>query len=66
MALLELRNITAGYDKNIKKGTAKVTLKGIDNGETVYGGLKTVTFKIVQKKGTWKNGGKTLIDGEWK
>ena len=56
----------AGYAKNDKKGTAKVTLKGIENGETLYGGLKTVNFKIVQKKGSWKSGGKTLIDGEWK
>ena len=34
-----------GYEKNINKGTAKVTFKGVGN----YGGEKTVTFKIVQK-----------------
>lgn len=34
-----------GYENNIKKGTAKVTIRGIGN----YGGTKTVTFKIVQK-----------------
>lgn len=34
-----------GYTNNIKKGTAKVTIRGVDN----YGGTKTVNFKIVQK-----------------
>ena len=56
----------AGYTKNDKKGTAKVTLRGIENGDTVYGGTKTVSFKIVEKKGVWKESGKTLVDGEWK
>ena len=35
----------AGYEKNMNKGTAKVTFKGI--GE--FGGEKTVTFKIGQR-----------------
>lgn len=34
-----------GYENNIKKGTAKVTIRGVGN----YGGSKTATFKIVQK-----------------
>lgn len=34
-----------GYTNNIKKGTAKVTIRGVGN----YGGTKTVNFKIVQK-----------------
>ena len=34
------------YSNNVKKGTAKVTIRGIGN----YGGLKTATFKIGQKK----------------
>lgn len=34
------------YSNNVKKGTAKVTIKG-KNG---YGGVKTVNFKITQKK----------------
>lgn len=34
-----------GYTNNIKKGTAKVTIRGIGS----YGGTKTVNFKIVQK-----------------
>lgn len=34
-----------GYTNNIKKGTAKVTLRGVGD----YGGTKVVTFKIVQK-----------------
>lgn len=35
-----------GYSKNIKKGTAKMTIRGL--GE--YGGTKTVNFKITAKK----------------
>ena len=34
-----------GYSNNVKKGTAKVTIRGIGN----YGGEKTVTFKINSK-----------------
>ena len=34
------------YSNNVKKGTAKVTIRGIGN----YGGEKTVTFKINSKK----------------
>ena len=34
-----------GYSNNVKKGTAKVTIRGIGN----YGGEKTVTFKITNK-----------------
>ena len=34
------------YSKNIKKGTASVTLHGINR----YGGFKTVKFKITGKK----------------
>lgn len=37
--------LEGSYINNIRKGTAKVTLRGI--GE--YGGLKTVTFKIGAK-----------------
>ncbi len=35
-----------GYSNNINKGTAKVTIRGINN----YGGTKTVSFKIKSKK----------------
>ena len=38
-----------GYSKNIKKGTAKMTIHGL--GE--YGGTKTVNFKIVAKELKW-------------
>ncbi|MDE6363592.1 MAG: FIVAR domain-containing protein, partial [Lachnospiraceae bacterium] len=38
-----------GYTKNIKKGTAKVTIHGL--GE--YGGTKTGKFKIIAKKMQW-------------
>ena len=34
-----------GYSNNVKKGTAKVTIRGIGN----YGGEKTATFKINSK-----------------
>ncbi|MBQ6223407.1 MAG: hypothetical protein IJJ44_12415, partial [Solobacterium sp.] len=35
----------AGYTNNVKKGTAKVTFRGING----YGGTKTVSFKIGQR-----------------
>ncbi len=35
-----------GYENNIKKGTAKVTIRGVGD----YGGTKTVNFKINQKQ----------------
>lgn len=38
-----------GYENNIRKGTAKVTLHGIYNEGKGYGGYKTVTFKILSK-----------------
>ncbi len=46
------------YSGNIKKGTAKVTLKGI--GE--YGGTKTLNFKIKAKKGIYTG---VIRDGSW-
>lgn len=49
----------AGYSNNVKTGTAKVTLKGIGN----YGSLKTLSFKIVAKKGDYKG---VLVDGKWR
>ena len=39
-----------GYSDNIKKGKAKVSFRGIGN----FGGTKTVTFRIVQKKGSYR------------
>lgn len=44
--------VDGSYVKNISKGTARVTLKGINN----YGGYKTVTFKIGARsiKDWWK------------
>ncbi|MCR4764359.1 MAG: hypothetical protein K5696_12605 [Lachnospiraceae bacterium] len=38
--------VVESYTKNIKTGTAKVTLKGIGD----WGGTKTVNFKITPKK----------------
>ncbi|MCR5487083.1 MAG: hypothetical protein K6F35_06075 [Lachnospiraceae bacterium] len=40
----------AGYSNNVKKGTARVTLKGTG----AYAGTKTLTFKIVKKKVDYK------------
>ncbi|MCR5487469.1 MAG: hypothetical protein K6F35_08035 [Lachnospiraceae bacterium] len=39
-----------GYSGNVKKGKAKVALKGIGG----YAGTKTLTFKIVRKKVTYQ------------
>ena len=36
------------YEKNRKKGTAKVTFRGLPG--TKFGGIKTVTFKITPKQ----------------
>ncbi|MCR5788567.1 MAG: hypothetical protein K6G83_01630 [Lachnospiraceae bacterium] len=47
-----------GYKDNMKKGTAKVTLKGC--GE--FAGTKTLSFKINKKNVKYKG---ALVDGEW-
>ena len=47
------------YRNNKKKGTAKVTLKGIGD----YAGKKTVTFRIVKKQVNYKG---ALIGADWK
>ena len=47
------------YTNNKKTGTAKVTLRGIG----AYGASKTLSFKIVAKKGNYKG---ALTDGTWK
>ncbi len=48
-----------GYSNNVKKGTAKVTLKG----KGKFAGKKTVSFKIKEKKGSYQG---SLVGGEWK
>ncbi len=48
-----------GYTGNVKKGTAKVKLKGKGD----YAGTKTLSFKIVERKVDYKG---ELVDGEWK
>ena len=58
------------YANNLKKGTATVTLKGLAstdaNGNlSGYGGVKTVRFKIVQKKGTVKGAWVRQADGTY-
>nr|MCR5487000.1 hypothetical protein [Lachnospiraceae bacterium] len=47
-----------GYKNNIKKGTAKVILKGLGG----FGGKKTLTFRITEKTGAFKG---VLIGGKW-
>ena len=46
------------YEKNIKKGTAKVTVRGINQ----YGGYKNVSFRIVQRSVSnhWPDGFRNL------
>ena len=51
--------VIAGYNNNVKTGTAKVTVRGIGK----YGGIKTLSFKIVARKGKYKG---ALVDGKWK
>ena len=50
--------VVSGYKNNIKKGTAKVTLKGIG----AFGGTKTLNFKIIEKQGDYKG---ALIGDKW-
>lgn len=63
--------IVSSYSNNLRKGTAKVTLTGVESldasGEKViYGGEKTINFKITQKKGVWKSNGRSLTsEGTW-
>ncbi len=49
----------SGYKNNIKKGTAKVMLKGIG----AYAGTKTLTFKIKEKQVDFKG---ILLGEKWK
>ena len=41
--------VIIGYANNIKKGTAKVTVRGVNS----YSGTKTVSFKIGSKRFIW-------------
>ena len=50
--------VVQSYTDNNKKGTAKVTLKGING----YGGTKTLSFRIVQAKFDFAG---VCTDGEW-
>lgn len=45
----DIEVVPGSYSNNIKAGTAKVKFRGINE----YGGVKTVTFKIVSKKIKW-------------
>ena len=47
-----------GYTNNIRKGTAKVTVRGING----MAGTRTLTFKITQKKGSFIG---VLLNGKW-
>ncbi len=47
------------YVNNVKKGTAKVTVRGRGG----YGGRKVLSFRILQKKGDYEG---ALIGGRWK
>ncbi|MCR5789057.1 MAG: hypothetical protein K6G83_04135, partial [Lachnospiraceae bacterium] len=49
----------ASYSGNIKKGTAKVTLRGLGD----YAGMKTLRFKITAKQGSYQG---VLQGGEWR
>ncbi len=41
--------IVIGYSNNVKRGTAKATIRGVNG----YSGTKTVTFKIVTRQFLW-------------
>ena len=50
--------ICANYQNNIKRGTAKVTVRGIND----FAGTKTLTFRIVEKNGNYKG---ALVGDSW-
>ena len=50
--------ISSGYSNNVKKGTAKVTIRGIG----AYAGTKTLSFKIEQRQVDYKG---ALVGGGW-
>jgi len=50
--------IDSTYTNNVKKGTAKVTVRGLDK----YAGTKTLSFKIVQKGADYQG---ALIGDGW-
>nr|MCR5356491.1 hypothetical protein [Lachnospiraceae bacterium] len=63
--------VVTDYTRNDRTGAAKVTIRGIAGKDAagnllVLGGIKTITFSIETKRGTWKNEGAALIGGEWK
>lgn len=51
--------VEGSYVNNVKKGTAKVTVRGING----FGGVKTLTFKIAAKQPKYQG---VLIDGKWR
>ena len=50
--------IDSTYTNNVKKGTAKVTVRGLDK----YAGTKTLSFKIVQKGADYQG---ALVGDGW-
>ena len=54
----DFKIISTGYSNNVKKGTARVTVQGINS----YAGTKTLTFKIVQGKVDYQG---ALVGGVW-
>ncbi len=50
--------VSSGYSNNVKKGTAKVTIRGIG----AYAGTKTLSFKIEQRQLDYKG---ALVGGGW-
>lgn len=42
--------VPGSYVNNINRGSARVTIRGLDNGTDLYGGTKQVTFKIVPRR----------------
>ena len=51
--------VSSGYSNNVKKGTAKVTIRGIG----AYAGTKTLSFKIEQRQVDYKG---ALVGDAWK
>ena len=56
---IDFEVIDSTYTNNVKKGTAKVKVKGLG----AYAGMKTLSFKIEQRKVDYKG---ALVGDDWK
>ncbi|MCR5688450.1 MAG: carbohydrate-binding domain-containing protein [Lachnospiraceae bacterium] len=47
---LDFEIVQGSYINNINRGTAKVTIRGLNHGTDLFGGTKQISFKIVERR----------------